>query len=356
MFGSPLSKKDNSFLRSIGIPPVNNFRDILANLLDNSTDTKDSRRQAASKILKNSVNNNLTNYVAAENDHFAIRTCNSFWNPQVTIAQTNVDPFFLGMSSQATEREDTIITPDLRGKVFGPLEYTRRDLMAINMQRARDHGLPDYNSARVAYSLPPKKSFEEINELYGVDDTITENIENLRDVYNNDISRCDIWACGLAETVPSDLSNMSGPGELFTEVLFDQFMRIRHADRFWWENYAANGIFTEKEYNTIKELTLKKLLIAVTHIRDADISDKPFVFDKSSTICPQPFQLSELFMDDCTNFETFDYYNPVGLRNSYCMGVHLPPYCSRYHGHVYVSCIQSIQKDKDSCFRQDNQG
>ena len=246
----------------------------------------------------------------ADSDHFGIRTCNSFWNPQVTVSQTNVDPFYLGMSSQATEREDTIITPDLRGNVFGPLDYTRRDLMAVNMQRARDHGLPDYNTARVAYGLEPRTSFEQINELYGVDATVTENIENLREVYNNDISRCDIWACGLAETLPSDPDSpnnqFSGPGELFTEVLFDQFMRVRHADRFWFEN-VNNGIFTPAEVETIKSLNLKQLFIQISHIRDDDISDTPFRFDENA-VCPQPFQLSELWMDDCTNLNTFDYY------------------------------------------------
>ena len=118
--------------------------------------------------------------------------------------------------------------------------------MAVNMQRARDHGLPDYNSARRAYGLDPLTSFEELNPLYGVDEIVTRNIEDLRDVYNNDIGRCDIWACGLAETIPSDTQDpryqgMSGPGTLFTEVLFDQFMRIRHGDRFWWENWQNNG-------------------------------------------------------------------------------------------------------------------
>ncbi len=49
--------------------------------------------------------------------------------------------------------------------------------------------------------------------------------------------RCDIWACGLAETTEE-----SGPGVLFSEVLFDQFMRIRHADRFWFENYEENQL------------------------------------------------------------------------------------------------------------------
>lgn len=128
-------------------------------------------------------------------------------------------------------------------QVFGGFDFTRRDLMAINMQRARDHGLPDFNSARLAYGLPPVRSFEALNPLYGYHDEVTRGIENLREVYNNDINKCDIWACAIGETIPSDntMGEVSGPGTLFREVLFDQFMRIRHGDRFWYENYEANG-------------------------------------------------------------------------------------------------------------------
>jgi len=40
----------------------------------------------------------------------------------------------MGMASQICEREDNIITPDLRGFVFGLLDFNRRDLMALNIQ------------------------------------------------------------------------------------------------------------------------------------------------------------------------------------------------------------------------------
>ena len=319
MFGSPLSptfNHSNSFLERVNPDVVHaSWRDITDRYYtpyaDGTVTPPNDDIQTLFNMLNGTVNVNIDEpeySMNAEPAFFGIRTCNSFWNPQVTISQTNVDAFFLGMSSQATEREDTIITPDLRGKVFGPLDYTRRDLMAINMQRARDHGLPDYNTARVAYGLPAKNSFEEINPLYGLDDIVTENIENLRDVYNNDISRCDIWACGLSETVPSDnpeVGSDSGPGELFTEVLFDHFMRVRHADRFWYENYKLNGLFTEEEFLGIKNLTLKKLLIAITHIRPDDINN---VFEFETAVCQQPFQLSELWMDDCVEISFFDYY------------------------------------------------
>jgi len=65
------------------------------------------------------------------------------------------------MASQISEREDNIITPDLRGSVFGALDFNRRDLMAVNIQRGRDHGLPDYNTARAAFGLPKWESFTE---------------------------------------------------------------------------------------------------------------------------------------------------------------------------------------------------
>lgn len=72
----------------------------------------------------------------------------------------------MGMAIQLCEEEDHKIVQDLQGSLFGPLEFSRRDLMALNIQRGRDHGVPDYNSARRAYGLAEVKHvshFEHVN-------------------------------------------------------------------------------------------------------------------------------------------------------------------------------------------------
>jgi len=94
---------------------------------------------------------------------------------QESIRESDIDEFLMGMASQVAEREDHIVTPDLHGHVFGSLDFSRRDLMAVNIQRGRDHGLPDYNTARRYFELDPITSWDQINNN-------TEKLASLTDV------------------------------------------------------------------------------------------------------------------------------------------------------------------------------
>lgn len=47
--------------------------------------------------------------------------------------------------------------------MYGPLRFTRSDLVALTIQRGRDFGLQSYAEVRKALDLPPVKTFEDIN-------------------------------------------------------------------------------------------------------------------------------------------------------------------------------------------------
>lgn len=53
-------------------------------------------------------------------------------------------------------------------------------------------------------------------------------------LYNSSIDRLDAYVGGMLE------ADGSGPGELFTAIIKDQFERLRDSDRFWFEN-KQNG-------------------------------------------------------------------------------------------------------------------
>lgn len=98
--------------------------------------------------------------------------------------------------------------------------------MAINIQRGRDHGLPDYNTARKAFGLTKVTNANHFNHT---SEPIRKKLVEMHKSWDN----IDTWVGGILETGDN-------PGELFSAIIKDQFRRIRDADRFWFEN-KANG-------------------------------------------------------------------------------------------------------------------
>lgn len=137
----------------------------------------------------------------------------------------------MGMTSQLGEREDSFLCSDVREKLFGPMEFSRRDLGALNIMRGRDNGLPDYNTVRYHYGLKKIRNWTEINPvLFG---KRPELLRLLVGAYANNIDNVDVYVGGMLESYGK-------PGELFREVIKEQFARLREADRFWFEN-EENG-------------------------------------------------------------------------------------------------------------------
>uniref|UniRef100_A0A8C4QP50 Peroxidase n=1 Tax=Eptatretus burgeri TaxID=7764 RepID=A0A8C4QP50_EPTBU len=179
----------------------------------------------------------------------AERLCNTFWERKGFVSGHDVDELLLGMCSQIAEKEDHIIVEDLLDSMYGPLKSTRVDLMAVNIQRGRDHGVPSYNSVRRALNLQPASSWTDIRN--NIDGLIVKQLEELY----GDVSNLELWPGGLLE---SD----GEPGVLFSAIIQEQFQRLRDGDRFWFEN-TNNGLFTDDEVIIIQNMTFSNVLKTV---------------------------------------------------------------------------------------------
>jgi hypothetical protein len=148
---------------------------------------------------------------------------------------------------------DSLFLPEVRNFLFfsGVQGF---DLVSFNIQRGRDHGLPDYNSVRRAYGLTPRRSFLEICP------SDTALAAALDEAYAGDIDNVDTFIAGLAEDhVPG-----SEVGELFAVIIADQFRRLRDGDRYWFENPDAPAALRDADVRSVRSVKFIDVLDLVT--------------------------------------------------------------------------------------------
>lgn len=177
----------------------------------------------------------------------------AFFSPD-ELTENGIDSLLRGMAAQQAQEIDNMVIDDVRNFLFGPPGSGGFDLASLNIQRGRDHGLPDYNQARIDVGLAPVSSFADIS-------SDPEVQAALASVYG-DVNNIDVWVGGLAEDHVDD----SSLGELFHTVLVDQFERIRAGDSFWYEN-----VFEGQELIDLQNTTLTDIIernTDITGLRD----------------------------------------------------------------------------------------
>ncbi|XP_066967969.1 chorion peroxidase-like [Macrobrachium rosenbergii] len=128
----------------------------------------------------------------------------------LNLPEDNMDPYF---------------TLEVAGKLFrGPHPFGL-DLLALNIQRGRDHGLPPYNRWRVFCGLPSASSFSDLSKEMAQD-----RIDALQRVYLS-VEDIDLYAGGVSENpIPGGIL-----GHTFTCLIHNQFFRLKYGDRYWFE-------------------------------------------------------------------------------------------------------------------------
>ena len=175
----------------------------------------------------------------------------AFFNPMATIEVGSIDPFFKGMATQIQQDMDAKVIDDVRNFLFGPPGSGGLDLAAININRGRERGLPDYNAIREDLGLGSYIFFPQINPNPQV-------FTLLHQIYANP-NRIDPWVGMLAERHMSN--TLFGPTVM--EIMKRQFTEIRDGDRFFFENDAALSV--EEKYD-IRHTTLGEIIRRNTDI------------------------------------------------------------------------------------------
>ncbi|XP_071944046.1 uncharacterized protein [Antedon mediterranea] len=202
----------------------------------------------------------------------------AFFNASFLFDHENggLDSIVLGMLSDSLSKVDTNIDDDVTKHLFAvPAGGIGLDLVALNIQRGRDHGLPAYNEWRYFCELPKAKNFDDLRS-----EMSASNIRNLQKVYES-VDDIDAFIGFISETAVHGAL----VGKTLGCIIAKQFRNFKFGDRFWHENGNGKQAFTIEQLNEIRKMTMARVLcenlneIESVQPRAFEVADE----DKTST-------------------------------------------------------------------------
>ena len=178
----------------------------------------------------------------------------AFFNPQ-SISADGLDNILIGLNYQESNDADTQVIDGVRNSLFGPPGRGGLDLVAINIQRGRELGVPGYTAIYNELNPDaPINNFEDLGEVIGED-----LAEDFAEVYDN-VEDIDLWIGGLAE-MPIEGALL---GPTIGAIVSDQFARLRDFDRFFYEDQL-------EDENSFLSVVSNAIDLDLEEVRLADI-------------------------------------------------------------------------------------
>nr|CAB3235280.1 peroxidase [Phallusia mammillata] len=182
----------------------------------------------------------------------SLKLRDSFFNnePLLSTQFGGANSVLRGTTQKSSLTFDTTFAADMHNNLFAPPGRIGHDLLAINIQRGRDHGLPGYNHFRVLAGLKKARKFSDFVEIP------FSRRNTLQKLYKNRVDDVDLYIGGLSE------SSVSGGivGPTMAYIIGHQFRALKRGDRFWFENGDANTVFTPGQLKTLRKMSLSKLI------------------------------------------------------------------------------------------------
>lgn len=174
----------------------------------------------------------------------------------------DIEPMILGLLNQNAQKVDGSFANELKNHLFvehSPKRQTHfgGDLVARNIQRGRDHGIPDYNTFRKICNLQPITSFsqkpiEMSREMWFRFQSLYKRVDDI-----------DLYPAAIAEN-PVDSDALLGP--TFSCLIGLQFHNLKYGDRFFFSHRNTNLNYLKKSMEEMEERTLSDVICDNTYI------------------------------------------------------------------------------------------
>jgi len=160
-----------------------------------------------------------------------------------------------GLTRLLAPKFDNLFSPEITQFLFKGEKPFGMDLVALNLQRGRDHGLPGYSKWREYCGKPAATTFDDLNDVMH-----RRTTDYMREYLYNDVEDIDIF---LGHSLEENFDDAL-VGHTLICLLSDQFYRLQRGDRFYYENGGFPNSFTPAQLQELRRSSLRQVMCAVS--------------------------------------------------------------------------------------------
>lgn len=165
--------------------------------------------------------------------------------------------FLSGVVNTAAQEVDVRVVDSLRNFLFSNVpELMGFDLVALNLQRGRDHALPSYNTVRGLFGLPPLTRFAQVTSDISLQFRLRRAYANVDDM--------DLWIALLAE----DHLEGASMGLTMFRIWEAEFRRLAEGDRFFYTNPTDVNNFLRDSFSRFSAIESSTTLMRDILVRN----------------------------------------------------------------------------------------
>lgn len=178
------------------------------------------------------------------------------------VMESGIDPFLRGAMGQPAQEVDAMVVPALRNFLFTGIPQEKGfDLIALNLQRSRDHALPSYNEIRKLFGRKPATRFRHITRNLALQN-------RLQTAYGTP-DRVEAWI-GL---VSEDHLRGSSLGPTLLRIWKAEFTRLRDGDRFFYRRWSLFEMEIWQKVPRLRQMMFEKQTMKQIILRNCDITE-----------------------------------------------------------------------------------